>query len=134
MHAAVSHMAAQRTDRGVSGTIAYRAVVRVASGWCVDVRAGLRCGTLPDEKHRHEGTRPVSTPTQDSVKRSATIYTVVAVVLLLVGIGAFGTASSGEVKVFGLTMEAKYACALFFLLGAVFAWAANEARRRGGRP
>ena len=76
----------------------------------------------------------MSTPTPQSVKRSATIYTVVATVLFLIGIGAFGTASSGSVTIFGLTMEAKYACALFFLLGAVCAWAATEARKRGGRP
>lgn len=68
------------------------------------------------------------------VKRQATIYTVASTVLFLVGIGAVGTASSGSVTIFGVTMEAKYACGLFFLLGAVCAWCANEARKRGGRP
>jgi len=34
---------------------------------------------------------------------------------------------------FGITMQATYACAIVFVFGAVFAWAALEAKRRGIR-
>jgi hypothetical protein len=54
-------------------------------------------------------------------------------ILLLVGIGGFGTASSGDVTMFGITMETKYACFSYFVLGAAFLWSALEARERGFR-
>jgi len=54
-----------------------------------------------------------------------------SVVLVLVGIGGFGTASSGSVTMFGLSMEAKYAYFIYFVLGALALWSGLEARRRG---
>jgi hypothetical protein len=51
------------------------------------------------------------------------------VVLVLLALGAFGTSSSGEVTMLGVTMEAKYACAIYFAMGVVAMWAAMKAGR-----
>jgi hypothetical protein len=75
----------------------------------------------------------MSAPTEPTQVKSGIPFAVVSTVLFLIGIGAFGTASSGDVTMFGVTMEAKYACAIFFVFGAVFCWAALEAKRRGVR-
>jgi hypothetical protein len=72
--------------------------------------------------------------TQDDVRkvrRTGRLLLVVSVVTLMVGIGGFGTASAGEVEMFGVTLEAKYACFIYFLLGAACLWSALEARKRG---
>ncbi len=50
---------------------------------------------------------------------------------LMIGIGGFGTASSGNVEMFGVSIEAKYACFIYFVLGAVCLWSTLEARKRG---
>ena len=60
-------------------------------------------------------------------------FWLVSFVTLMIGIGGFGTASSGEVDIFGMTMEAKYACFIYFVLGAVCLWSALEAKKRGLR-
>jgi len=73
----------------------------------------------------------VTTPTPASVKKSGTLLTILAIVLLLIGIGGFGTATDGSVTMFGLTMQAKYACFIYFVLGGLFVWAATEAKKRG---
>lgn len=79
-------------------------------------------------------SRPVTTsPDATTPATSGRPYAVLATVLFLVGIGGFGTASSGDVTMFGLTMQAKYACFIFFVLGGVFAWSALEAKKRGIR-
>ena len=59
------------------------------------------------------------------------LYAALATVLFLVGIGGFGTASSGDVTMFGLTMQAKYACFVYFVLGGLFVWSVLEAKKRG---
>ena len=73
----------------------------------------------------------MTTPTPASVKKSGTLLTILAIVLLLIGIGGFGTATDGSVTMFGLTMQAKYACFIYFVLGGLFVWAATEAKKRG---
>jgi hypothetical protein len=73
----------------------------------------------------------VSTPTRESVKRSGTLFSIAATVLLFIGIGGYGTASSGAVTMFGLTMEAKYACGIYFVFGGLFVYCALEAKKRG---
>lgn len=73
----------------------------------------------------------MSTPTRQSVNRAGTLYSIAATVLFFIGIGGFGTASSGSVTMFGLTMEAKYACAIYFLLGGLFVYCTLEAKKRG---
>jgi hypothetical protein len=78
-----------------------------------------------------EGTLHVSTPTRESVKRTGTLFSIAGTVLFFIGIGGFGTASSGSVTMFGLTMEAKYACAIYFALGGLFVYCALEAKKRG---
>ena len=50
---------------------------------------------------------------------------------LMIGIGGFGTASAGTVEMFGVTLEAKYACFIYFVLGAACLWSTLEARKRG---
>jgi hypothetical protein len=75
-----------------------------------------------------------TTPDESTSTTSGRPYAVLSTVLFLIGIGAFGTASSGDVTMFGITMEAKYTCGIFFFLGAVCAWATPEAKRRGSRP
>jgi hypothetical protein len=72
--------------------------------------------------------------TQDQirkVRREAQLLWLVSLVTLMIGIGGFGTASSGEVEMFGITIEAKYACFIYFALGALCLWSALEARKRG---
>lgn len=73
----------------------------------------------------------MTTPTAASVKRSGTLFSILALVLFFIGIGGFGTASDGSVTMFGLTMEAKYACFIYFVLGGLFVWASTEAKKRG---
>ena len=65
------------------------------------------------------------------VRNQGRLLWLVSFVTLMIGIGGFGTASAGEVDIFGVTMEAKYACFIYFLLGAVCLWSALEARKRG---
>ncbi len=65
------------------------------------------------------------------VRKQGRFLSVLATLLLFIGIGGIGTASSGEVTLFGLTMQAKYACFLYFVLGGIFVWAATEAKKRG---
>lgn len=72
-----------------------------------------------------------TTPTKSVT--SGRVYAAVATVLFFVGIGGFGTASSGDVTMFGLTMQAKYACFAYFVLGGLFVWSVLEAKRRGVR-
>ncbi len=55
----------------------------------------------------------------------------VSFIALMIGIGGFGSASSGDVDMFGVTIEAKYACFIYFLLGALCLWSTMEARKRG---
>lgn len=72
--------------------------------------------------------------TQDQVskvRRDARLLWLVSFVTLMIGIGGFGTASDGEVEMFGVTMEAKYACFIYFVLGAVCLWSTLGARKRG---
>lgn len=56
-----------------------------------------------------------------------------SVVLVLLALGLFGTASAGTVTMLGITMAAKYACLIYFVLGGLAVWAFTEARRRGVR-
>ena len=65
------------------------------------------------------------------VRNQGRLLWLVSFVTLMIGIGGFGTASAGEVDIFGVTMEAKYACFIYFVLGAVCLWSALEARKRG---
>lgn len=65
------------------------------------------------------------------VRRDARLLWVVSFVTLMIGIGGFGTASDGEVEMFGFTMEAKYACFIYFVLGALCLWSTLGARKRG---
>ncbi len=67
------------------------------------------------------------------VRRAGRWLWLVSFVTLMIGIGGFGTASDGEVDLFGVTMEAKYACFIYFVLGGLFVWTTLEARRRGLR-
>lgn len=53
--------------------------------------------------------------------------------LVLVALGLFGTASAGYVTILGITMAAKYACLIYFVLGGLAVWSLSEARRRGVR-
>jgi len=57
----------------------------------------------------------------------------ISMLLFLIGIGGLGTASSGDVTMFGVTLEAKYVCFIYFLLGALALWTTLEARRRGAK-
>lgn len=67
----------------------------------------------------------------NKVRRTARLFWLVSLVTLMIGIGGFGTASAGEVDMFGVTMEAKYACFIYFALGGVCVWSTLEARKRG---
>jgi hypothetical protein len=72
--------------------------------------------------------------TQDQirkVRRTGRLLWVVSIATFMIGIGGFGTASAGEVDMFGITMQAKYACFIYFALGALCLWSALEARKRG---
>ena len=60
-------------------------------------------------------------------------YSIISVVTFLLGIGGFGSASSGSVTMFGVSMEAKYACFIYFVLGALFVWSSLEVKKRTGR-
>jgi hypothetical protein len=73
-------------------------------------------------------------PTHEQIQRvrnTGRLLWLVSFVALMIGIGGFGTASDGEVDLFGVTMEAKYACFIYFALGALCLWSALEARKRG---
>lgn len=61
-------------------------------------------------------------------------FWLLSVATFLVGIGGFGTASAGTVTMFGVTLEAKYACFIYFVLGALCLWSTVEARKRGFKP
>lgn len=65
------------------------------------------------------------------VRRTGRLMWLVSFATLMIGIGGFGTASDGEVEMFGVTMEAKYACFIYFALGALCLWSTLEARKRG---
>jgi hypothetical protein len=65
------------------------------------------------------------------VRRTARLLWLVSFVTLMIGIGGFGTASAGKVEMFGVTLEAKYACFIYFVLGAVCLWSTLGARKRG---
>ncbi len=65
------------------------------------------------------------------VRRTGRFLWLVSFATLMIGIGGFGTASSGHVEMFGVTIEAKYACFIYFVLGAVCLWSTLEARKRG---
>ncbi len=67
------------------------------------------------------------------VRTVARLMWLASFVLLMIGIGGFGTASSGHVEMLGVDMEAKYACFIYFVLGGLFVWTTLEARRRGLR-
>ena len=72
-------------------------------------------------------------PTPSKVLTQGRLYSLLATALLFIGIGGFGTASSGDVTMFGVTLEAKYACFIYFALGGLFVWSALEAKKRIGR-
>lgn len=76
----------------------------------------------------------MSAPTPESVRKTGWVFTILAAVLFFIGVAGFGTPSSGSVTMFGLTMEAKYACAIYFVLGAVFLYAVTEAKKHGYWP
>ena len=65
------------------------------------------------------------------VRNQGRLLWLISFATLMIGIGGFGTASAGDVEMFGFTMEAKYACFIYFLLGAACLWSALEARKRG---
>ena len=64
-------------------------------------------------------------------RKSGTLFGLLATILFFIGIGGFGTASAGDVEIFRVTLEAKYACFLYFVLGGLFVWSTLEAKRRG---
>ena len=74
----------------------------------------------------------MNTPPSASPKSGMPFY-ILSTVLFFIGIGGFGTASDGEVEMFGWTLEAKYACFIYFVLGGLFVWSTLEAKRRGRR-
>lgn len=65
------------------------------------------------------------------VRTVARVMWLASFVLLMIGIGGFGTASSGHVEMFGVDLEAKYACFVYFVLGGLFVWTTLQARTRG---
>ena len=65
------------------------------------------------------------------VRNQGRLLWLIAFATLMIGIGGFGTASAGKVDVFGVTMEAKYACFIYFVLGGACLWSTLEARKRG---
>ncbi len=72
--------------------------------------------------------------TQDQVAKVRTqgrLLYLLSFATLMIGIGGFGTASSGDVDMFGITIEAKYACFIYFVLGALCLWSTMQARARG---
>jgi hypothetical protein len=72
------------------------------------------------------------TPEQiQRVRRTGRLLWLLSFATLMIGIGGFGTASAGEVEMFSVTIEAKYACFIYFALGALCLWSTLEARRRG---
>ena len=75
--------------------------------------------------------QPVTEKQVQHVRTVAWGYSLVSLVTLMIGIGGFGTASSGEVDIFGMTMQAKYACFIYFVLGALCLWSGLEAKKRG---
>lgn len=75
--------------------------------------------------------KPVAEDERRKVRRTGRLLWVVSTVTFLIGIGGFGSASHGQVDMFGVTIEAKYACAIYFALGALCLWSAQEARKRG---
>lgn len=99
-----------------------------------------RCASHGWRGSSREGTRTMSNPADQRtpspsemsrVRKQGQFLLVPPTLLFFIGIGGIGTASSGEVTMFGLTMQANYACFLYFLLGGVFVWAATEAKKRG---
>ena len=75
--------------------------------------------------------QPVTEDQRRHVRRTGRFMLVLAFVTFMIGIGGFGSASNGNVEMFGVTLQAKYACFLYFVLGAVFLWSTQEARKRG---
>jgi hypothetical protein len=65
------------------------------------------------------------------VRKQGRLLWLLSFATLMIGIGGFGTASAGEVEMFGVSIEAKYACFIYFLLGAACLWSTLEARKRG---
>ena len=75
--------------------------------------------------------QPIAQEQIQHVRRTGRLLWLLSFATLMIGIGGFGTASAGEVEMFGLTLEAKYACFIYFVLGAACLWSALEARKRG---
>ena len=75
--------------------------------------------------------KPITEDQVRSVRRTGRLFWLLSIATLMIGIGGFGTASSGDVDMFGLTIEAKYACFIYFVLGALCLWSTLEARKRG---
>ena len=65
------------------------------------------------------------------VRNQGRLFWLISFATLMIGIGGFGTASAGKVDMFGVTLEAKYACFIYFLLGAACLWSTLEAKKRG---
>ena len=75
-------------------------------------------------------------PTDEQIRKvrnQGRLLWLISFATLMIGIGGFGTASAGDVEMFGVTLEAKYACFIYFLLGAACLWSTLEARKRGFR-
>ncbi len=75
--------------------------------------------------------KPITEEQLRNVRRTGRLLWLLSFATLMIGIGGFGTASSGKVDMFGITIEAKYACFFYFVVGALFLWSTLEARRRG---
>ena len=74
---------------------------------------------------------PITDDRMRNVSRAGKLFWLLSFATLMIGIGGFGTASSGNVDMFGITIEAKYACFFYFVLGALCLWSTLEARKRG---
>ena len=74
---------------------------------------------------------PITDDQMRNVSRAGKLFSLLSFATLMIGIGGFGTASSGNVDMFGITIEAKYACFIYFVLGALCLWSTLEARKRG---
>lgn len=75
--------------------------------------------------------KPIREDEVARVRRTGRLFWLLSFATLMIGIGGFGTASSGDVDMFGITIEAKYACFIYFVLGALCLWSTLEARKRG---
>ena len=75
--------------------------------------------------------RPITEDEVARVRTTGRLFWLLSFATLMIGIGGFGTASSGDVDMFGITIEAKYACFIYFILGALCLWSTLQARQRG---